>query len=360
MLFSPQVKTRLEDFYNYREELNTLVNGVKDPLTRIIAVKGVRRIGKSSLLRVGLGLSGRPYILFDVRSMGDVTIDNVYRMLSAGLENALFRMKPLRSTLARVEGVEVAGLRVRIRDRRPSVLYEIFKALNEASPVEGFIIAIDEAQYLAVLRGFNRILAHIYDYMDRLKVVVAGSEVGLLDRLLGRRSPDAPLYGRPILEITMRRLPRSSSIGFLEQGFRELGMEWGRRHIEEAVGMLDGIPGWLTYYGYQAYTTGSHEEALARTIEVGSSIVARELESFLAVRQVARTRYLAILRCLKATPMTWSMLRRCMEAEVGARIANPQLYRYLRELQDYGIVEKEEGRYRISDPLLGEALARVR
>ena len=354
MLFSPQVKTRLEDFYNYREELRALVSGVKDPLTRMIAIKGVRRIGKSSLLRVGLGLVDRPYVLFDVRSVGDVTIDNVYRVLSAGLEDALSRLKPLRNTLARVEGVEVAGLRVKIRDRKPSVLYEVFKALNEASPAEGLIIV------LAVLRGFNRILAHIYDYMDRIKIVVAGSEVGLLDRLLGRRSPDAPLYGRPILEITMRRLPRHSSIGFLKQGFKELGIEWSRSHIEEAVDKLDGIPGWLTYYGYQAYTTGSHQEALARTIEVGSSIVARELESFLAARQVARTRYLAILRCLKATPMTWSMLRRCMEAEVGARIANPQLYRYLRELQDYGIVEKDEGRYRLSDPLLGEALARAR
>lgn len=81
---------------------------------------------------------------------------------------------------------------------------------------------------------------------------------------------------------------------------------------------------------------------------------------FLASRQIAKTRYLAILRCLKATPMTWSMVRRCMEAETGTKIASPQLYRYLRELQDYGIIEKEGNQYKLADPLLGEALNRIK
>lgn len=39
MLFSPQVKTRPEDFYNYKKELDTLTSGIMDPLTRMIAIK---------------------------------------------------------------------------------------------------------------------------------------------------------------------------------------------------------------------------------------------------------------------------------------------------------------------------------
>lgn len=194
-----------------------------------------------------------------------MTIDSIYKVISNGLEDALSRLHVLKRYLSAVEGIEVVGVRVRVRDRKPSILYEVFKAVNDASPERGgFIVAIDEAQYLALIRGFTKILAHVYDYMDNIKVILTGSEVGLLDRLLGRKNPDAPLYGRPILEIQMKRLSREDSIRFLEQGFNELNIDWSKSHIEDAVNKLDGIPGWLTYYGYHAYITRSHSEALAK------------------------------------------------------------------------------------------------
>ena len=67
MYFSLEVKSRREDFYDMESELERLKKELKDPLTRMIVIKGIRRVGKSSLLRVVLSDVGLPYILVDLR-----------------------------------------------------------------------------------------------------------------------------------------------------------------------------------------------------------------------------------------------------------------------------------------------------
>ncbi len=332
-------------------------------------VKGVRRIGKSSLIRVGLKLFGvRLYAVFDARLASVPSVDALYEVIAEGLEGLLRRAprglaSRIAGLLSRVEGVSVAGFSVELRERSPTVIVRVAEALNRVAEEtrEPVVLVFDEAQEFSIVPKFAGLLARIYDYHHNVKLVLAGSEVGLLDRLLGRENPRSPLYGRPYLEIVMRRLSRGESIDFLERGFAELGVDWPRENVEEAVDKLDGIPGWLTAYGYYAYTLGSHEKALARVLEEGVATARRELERFLSNRAPARTRYLAILRCLRLRPMRWSELKRCMELEVGRRLNNAQFTRYLRELQDYSIVEKTvEGEYRIADPLMAEAVAAMR
>ncbi len=356
------------EFYNYERQLETLGMGLRDRVTRLIAVKGVRRIGKSSLVRVGFKLNNvKLYAVFDARSVPVVTSESVFEVLSRGLTMLLERAGGFRgliaSLLSRVEGVSVGGVRVEVTPGRPRVLVEVVEALGRVAAEAGepVVLFFDEAQDFAAVPGFARMLAHIYDYVDGVKIVLAGSEVGLLDRLLGRRDPRAPLYGRPILEIVMERLPREGARGFLERGFSELGLDWPGSYMEEAVESLDGIPGWLTAYGYYSYTTRSHAEALRRVVREGSLLTRGELESFLSARRQARHRYLAVLRCLSLRPMSWSELKRCVEAAVGRRLNNSQYTRYLHELQDYSFIEKTgEGLYRLADPLLRHAVAGLR
>ncbi len=367
MLFRLGVKEDPSEFYNYEEELEAFRRGVLDSVTRMIVVKGVRRIGKSSLIRVGLRLAGVSlYALFDARAVAMLTVDTVYDVISSGITGLLERAGGFRSRilsfLERVEGVSVSGFSVRFREKRPSIIAEALEALNRFAEDEGetIVLVFDEAQEFRSLRGFDSLLAHVYDYHGGLKLVLAGSQVGLLDRLLGRRNPSSPLYGRPALEIQLRRLDRSRAIEFLEKGFSELGLDWPRASIEEAVNVLDGIPGWLTFYGYTAYTTHSHSEALQKAVEEGSALIRSELESFLALRQQARTRYLELLRCLSLHPMSWSELKRCLETSVGRRFNNAQFTRYVRELIDYGFVVKENGVYRLADPLIAYAVKQLR
>ena len=268
----------------------------------------------------------------------------------------------LSKLVKRIEGVSVAGISIRFREKKPQALIELMEALGNVAEEAGekLVLVFDEAQEFTVVKGFDKLLAHIYDYHRDLKLVLAGSEVGLLDKLLGKRKPTAPLYGRPYLEVSMKRLDHDKSVEFLERGFSELGMSWPRTYMEEAVKELDGIPGWLTYYGYQAYNTRSHKEALKRTLEEGSSLVRVELERFLAPRQQARTRYLAILKCLSLKPMRWSELKTCLETAIARRLNNAQYTRYLRELQDYSFIAKMGEEYQLADPLIGHAVKSVR
>lgn len=344
-----------------------LGRGLRDSLTRMIVVKGVRRIGKSSLIRVGLRLHRvKLYAIFDARSVPIITSDTVYEVLARGLEEMLQRVpgfgSRLRSLLSRVDGVSLAGLEVHVTRRTPSLMLRIVEALNQVAEEAGepMVLVFDEAQDMAAVPGFARLLAHIYDYHRRVKLVLAGSEVGLLDRLLGRGNPRAPLYGRPFLEIEMPRLSPEQSVDFLQQGFEELGLEWPRLYLEEAVSHLDGIPGWLTAYGYHAYTTGRHGEALQRVLSEGAELVREELERFLANRLQARTRYLALLECLSSSPLTWSELKTCLETKIARSLNKSQFTRYLRELRDYSFVEKHGREYRLADPLIRHALRRAK
>ena len=232
MLFRLGVKEDPSEFYNYRDELEAFSRGLRDNLTRMIVVKGVRRIGKSSLIRVGLRLAGpRLYTIFDARAAPLLTIDTVYTVLAEGLSSLLERASRaglgglVREALERIEGVTVAGLAVRLRERKPGLLVGLVEALDRLAEREGeqVVLVFDEAQEFTVLRGFDKLLAHIYDYHSGVKLVLAGSEIGLLDRLLGRRNPRAALYGRPFLEISMEGLGHGQSIEFLEKGFEELG-----------------------------------------------------------------------------------------------------------------------------------------
>ncbi len=329
----------------------------------MIVVRGVRRIGKSSLIRVTLNTSGpRLRLVLDARALPVLSADAVYDLIAEALRRLLEESRGLRgllgSMLSRIDGVEVSGFSVAIQQRKPGVLQRLAQALSQAARELGepAVLVFDEAQDFRIVPGFTRVLAHIYDYVDNVKLLLAGSEVGLLDRLLGKGNPEAPLYGRPYLEIAMPRLSRSQSVDFLERGFAELGLEWPSSYIEEAVDMLDGIPGWLTAYGYHAYTTRDHRAALSRVTQEGAALAARELEAFLQPRAPARRRYILILECLAARPMRWAVLKRCLEASLGRRLNNAQFTRYLHELEAYSFVEKRGEEYMLADPLLSEAV----
>lgn len=61
MLFDPAPKIRREDFFD-RE-----IERVKSLLSPITLVLGLRRTGKSSLIRISLEELGHPYIYVDLR-----------------------------------------------------------------------------------------------------------------------------------------------------------------------------------------------------------------------------------------------------------------------------------------------------
>ncbi len=356
MYFELGVKRRKEDFYDREEELGYLLSELRNPITRMIVIKGIRRTGKSSLMRVSLSEAEYPSLLVDMRAGGAFSTDDFHYHLQEGL-SSLLRWKGVRKYLERVKEVQIAGVKVELLSRRPSTLGTIIRSLNEWADSQGLylVLAFDEAQDIRFVRGLTELLAHVYDYEDRIKLLLAGSEVGVLDRLLGRRNPSSPLFGRAYSEIKLGKLPRDKGLDFLVRGFEQAGVRPPLSELEEAVSKLDGLIGWLTYYGYYRLRL-SHERALERTLEEGSYLSAQEFMNFLGNRSLARRRYLLIIKLL-VNPVRWSEVKRWLLSKVG-KVSDKQISNYLNELVEYGFVEKVEGRYRLADPLLAEAVRR--
>ncbi len=184
--------------------------------TRMIVIKGVRRTGKSSLLRVALNVAKVPSLLVDMRMLDPFTPDKLYDLLAYGLSRVLKDHRKLRNVLEKVKGVSISGLSVVLEERNEKTLLNIISRVEDATG--RFALVFDEAQDLRMVRGFDRLLAHIYDYRPNIKIVLTSSEVGVLDGFLGINNPKAALFGRAYAEIIMRRLDSETSIRFLREG----------------------------------------------------------------------------------------------------------------------------------------------
>jgi len=72
-------------------------------------------------------------------------------------------------------------------------------------------LVIDEAQRLGGPLGleFWNAIAHAYDFLDNLVLIITGSEMGVLEKVLG--DPESPMYGRAFVEVSTRKLTRAES-----------------------------------------------------------------------------------------------------------------------------------------------------
>jgi len=111
-----------------------------------------------------------------------------------------------------IRGISISGLAIEFSSRDSTTLAEVLEALNKwGEDMGGFVVLVfDEAQDFLYFPRLDSILTHVYDYLSHIKLVLAGSEIGLLDKLLGVRKVKSPLSGGPYTTITMRRLSGGS------------------------------------------------------------------------------------------------------------------------------------------------------
>jgi len=255
-----------------------------------------------------------------------------------------------------VKEIKILGFEVSIDPRRSkSVLPKMLEALNSwaSSRGEKIILAFDEAQLLNGFRiDFPAIFAYAYDYLDSLQFILTGSEVGLLYDFLKINDPNSPLYGRYMEEIRLKRLERA--IEFLRLGFREAGLKPLDEDLENAVDALDGVIGWLSYYGLTSIRIGdTGRKALEATLEIGSKIVYEEVSKLL--NRLNSSKYMVILKALAVSPLRWSEIKNILVAKYGVAY-DKNLSNLLSKLIKTGIVVKEDELYRIADPVYQYAL----
>lgn len=221
--------------------------------------------------------------------------------------------------------------------------------MNVLHELEGKILVLDEAQELRRSRyRFDSILAYIYDHVD-MKVAVSGSQIGLLYRFLRVNDPEAPLFGRPYVEVKLRRLDRDAARNFLIEGFKQEGAVVSDRLIEETLDLFDGVIGWLAYFGFAAARS---REPIDSIVDKASRVAAREVAHALKVHGVAERSYREALKvAANLGAARWIEIKRAIEAKLG-RIPNNALSTIIKNLVDSGFMEKADGKYRISDPVL--------
>lgn len=361
MLFDIVPKTNLNDLFGREREFRWFKEAL-DLGERLIVIYGVRRVGKTSLLKASLYELSVPHVLIDVREVygeyGYVTRNYLYKQMAEYFTSNLGFFEKLgyklRDLLKHIKAFHLRGMGVEVDLTTNVSITTVFKEFNNWAKRHNsrFVIAFDEAQYLRFsgITRYDKIFAWAIDNLENLTIVLTGSEVGVLRDFLKLDNPKAPLYGRYYREIVLKSFTKEQSLEFMRRGFQELNLKIPSSELEEVVSKLGGIPGWLTLYGYyRGVRKLSHEDTLKMVFEEGSKLVMKELDKIIAP---SRRRYLAILEAITRGASKWIQIKAYVEFRTGTRIADKNFTDLLKKLTKYSIVEKRDNQYRIADPLI--------
>lgn len=340
MYFDTEPKSSKDDFFNYEHEYEELKKalGRKD---RTIFIIGVRRVGKTSLMNLMYNESKSLKIWIDGRIVSEPKKEifaAIYEAAKLGKSKIFGKIESL--------NVSAFGIGFDIKVGSESTA-EIEKKIRGAGHI---CVFIDEAQRMK-RDDLAATLSYFYDRFSEVSFIISGSEVGLVEEVIGEDDAEHPLYGRSIIKITMDRLDKNRAMEFLKRGFTQLKTEIKSEEIEEAIAELDGLIGWLTLYGYEKGVM-KNKNALKKTTEVAARIAASELLRFFKNRKNQRL-YVSILR--NATGIAWNELKARVSKEFGEQV-NPNLFAFaVRNLMDYSFIEKKNEKYYLSDPLIFKA-----
>ena len=366
MLFDPRPKERMEELFDREREVELLMKAIATPITLLL---GVRRVGKTSLLKSFLNRLDTPYIHLDLRVLEDrgYSRAQMYRLLSDAFSNCTSKWEKMLEFFRGVKGVGISGFNVEFDWREQTLtLTTLLNKLNDyavSRTDKGFIvISIDEAQLLRLLAGgkgridFRSIMAYAYDNLRGLRFILTGSEVGLLMHFLGLDDASSPLYGRYATIVRVERFTRDASIEFLKRGFNEVKMKVSDDVVDAIVEKVDGIPGWLTYFGYMCLESGgASKETIKAVAEKALGLVEKELEELFK----RSSQYKHVLKAISLGATSWSNIKRAVEAWSGRALTNAETTRFLNTLINLSILEKTDGEYKIADPLITEYCRKI-
>jgi len=367
LLFSSRPKDDVRSLFGREAQVRRLRSDIQSnhPL---VVITGLRRMGKTSLLRSVLAEHRKRVVWLDMRNLepksyatkGDL-VDMLGRGVAGLLErNASGREKVL-DALRTVRGVRVAGTGVDLGwpDKKDLDMAGLFMNLDRWGGQNGtnVIFSIDEAQELAKARhiNMNSIFASVYDNCKNVMLVLTGSEIGLLRDFLALDDPSSPLFGRYVSFIDLGPLSKQQSSEFLKAGFAELGVGLDKdaeSGIEAAVSALGGVLGWLNLFGLECAATGNAGAAELEAVrEAGSKLAKAEFERFLSTR-AAKERYELIMKGMRSGGISWRSLQDFVQLRLGQKVHDKNFCDLLGVLVKAGFVRKQGNLYSIADPLL--------
>ena len=189
-------------------------------------------------------------------------------------------------------------------------LLELLRGIRGVT-VTGFSIKLN----ISKPKGINLlpIIAYAYDNLRNTSIVLSASKIGLMYRFLRIHDPNSPLYGRVRYEVHLKNLGKEKSIEFLTKGFEQLGIKPQMDVIEEAVNRLNGVIGWITYFGILSSEHCLTRETIDLTLEEGSRLALEEVNNFLKLREQARKRYINIFHSIALRYNSWVKSRKYLK-----------------------------------------------
>ena len=340
MYFTTLPKEKKEDFFNYNYEYDELKKAL-DRRDRIMAVLGVRRVGKTSLLNIIYNEVSGLKLWIDGRIVSNPKkelFSAIFEVVKSGKSQIFGNIESL--------NISAFGIGLDIKIASESLI-EIEKKIRSGGKI---CVFIDEAQRMN--RGdLADVLSYFYDRFPDVSFIISGSEIGLLENVIGEYDAGHPLYGRYIAKILMNRLDKNQAQDFLTAGFGQLGVVPEKGEFEEVISQLDGLIGWLTLYGYERCVVKS-ASPLEKTVEVAARIVASELTSFFkTIRNKAL--YLAILN--NSGGITWEELKFKTGKKLNEELNDNSFNSALDRLLAYSFIEKKDAKFYLSDPLIAKA-----
>jgi AAA+ ATPase superfamily predicted ATPase len=362
VLFDPRPKEKRSDLFDRESELSELERFAEHGAPMVLCL-GVRRVGKTSVVKVFVNEHEWPSVYIDARKLGERGYSKAgfYSILEESISSAKGGLARITEYLKGLKGVRLGELGVEFDlSGKGFSITSLLERLDERAGHRGetFLIVLDEAQELRFLKGYGKIdfvkvLAYSYDNLKNLKFVLTGSEVGLLYNFLGLENPKSPLYGRAYDKMVVERFSRERSVEFLEAGFAEAGVKVPQEVLERAVEVLDGIPGWLALYGYEVISRGVFDASVVLEKAIGVALT--------ELRGIARQSelYGHILRAVALGYKQWGTLKRAVEVWLGRRVSDESLRRGLRKLTEVSILSRIEDEYEFLDPVYREAAKRL-
>ncbi|AMM55017.1 ATP-binding protein [Pyrococcus kukulkanii] len=201
-----------QQFVDRKRELEELEKSWESDKPELIVIYGRRRVGKTALALKAFEDKPVIYFLADEREIDE-------------------NLKEFRSKIAEFFKDEILA-------RSNLDWIELFKYVGNKGKV---VLIIDELPYLVEsYKAFPSLLQKAWDlYLQhsKVKLVLIGSSVSMMEKLLGRKSP---LYGRRTIQIKLRPLKYFH--------VKEFFPKYSEEDAIRVYGVVDGIPLYLKQF----------------------------------------------------------------------------------------------------------------
>jgi len=372
ILFDTRPKTERKDFFDREKEIEELKDIIRHK--DFAAVLGIRRIGKTSLVRVTLNelsnyvtlsinlgkLGSKKYYPMDIfsRIFIESSVEVLRRNTFAGKVSKIIanRLGIDPSDILELNWVKIG---IKLREFNTQDVNEIIRALDSISKDNGKSLAvfIDEIQNIKKVKGFDlgSFLHDIYEWCNNTIIIVSGSFVGVTEEILNQVEEEKPFFGRKFFRVKLDRFDEEKSKEFLKAGFTEEGVTINNNIIEEATKLFDGMPGWLALFGrsYSYAIKHSHKVDMKTILKEAAKEVSKDFTRFLKSSN-SPIRYAEIILALSrlGDKGNLSELRDAINSLYKEEIEDSRLHELLNTLIDYGFVIKiSRGKYALPSDL---------